>query len=194
MVIVFGNNVYGQLGLKDSINRFKPEKLETNIEFKEMAAGPDTSAGISANGELYIWGNSKSFGLSLDENKRNIDYPKIINLGFRDKIKKIKLGENQSLMLTKSNKLYSWGNFDSKSKKIQSSINHARKIQFNMIGVQVLDIKMSINHCCLMTNEGIYFLGLKNGSGRIGIEVTKGNMFRKENELKSNSNSQMISN
>ena len=79
LVYIFGDNTFGQLGLKDFLYREKPVKLETNIEFKRVACGFQTSAGISVNGELYIWGNARGFGLEYEEEARNsINYPRIV--------------------------------------------------------------------------------------------------------------------
>ena len=74
VILTFGNNSRGQLGLKNFINRSRPEKLETNIEFQEIAAGYDTSAGITLNEKVYIWGNTKRFGDS-SEKEKNGDQP-----------------------------------------------------------------------------------------------------------------------
>lgn len=69
VIFTFGNNSHGQLGLKNKINRSRPEKLETNIEFSEIATGYDTSAGITVNEKVYIWGNTKRFGESSEKDK-----------------------------------------------------------------------------------------------------------------------------
>jgi alpha-tubulin suppressor-like RCC1 family protein len=69
IILTFGNNSHGQLGLKNFINRSRPEKLETNIEFVEVVTGYDTSAGITVNGKVYIWGNTKRFGESSEKEK-----------------------------------------------------------------------------------------------------------------------------
>lgn len=74
MIYTFGNNSHGQLGLKNFINRSTPEKLETNIEFQTVSTGFDVSAGISVNGKVYVWGNTRRFGES-SEKEKNGDQP-----------------------------------------------------------------------------------------------------------------------
>lgn len=52
----FGSNLYGQLGLGDTVDASTPTKLDTLADVAKIAAGEYTSAAITDGGDLYVWG------------------------------------------------------------------------------------------------------------------------------------------
>lgn len=57
--MVWGLNVYGQLGLGDTKARYKPERISVHVpgfQVVKVAAGSNFSAAITESGELWTWG------------------------------------------------------------------------------------------------------------------------------------------
>ncbi|MBA2611991.1 MAG: T9SS type A sorting domain-containing protein [Bacteroidetes bacterium] len=53
----WGNNTYGQIGdFSSSNNRYNPEKLGTDTDWKTCGAGLNHSMAIKNNGTLWMWG------------------------------------------------------------------------------------------------------------------------------------------
>ena len=98
---------------------------------------------------------------------------------------KIQLGKTISMMLTKTGKLLCWGGFD---KKLAMHLNREdpRILSFDNIHCTVIDMFMGVNHCCIKTTEGVYMMGKDDDSGKMGLKVAKGNMFKKDISLESN--------
>lgn len=170
--------------MKNFINCGEPQKLETNIEFVEVAAGYDTSAGISVSGKVYVWGNTRRFGESSEKDKNGVQtYPSEIVFCVRYKPVKIRLGKHISVMLTKSGKLVCWGKFDPKKEK--HSREDPRVLSFESIHCAVLDVVVGVGHCCILTSDGVYMMGRDDDSGKMGLLVAKGKMFKRDSVLES---------
>jgi alpha-tubulin suppressor-like RCC1 family protein len=97
---------------------------------------------------------------------------------------KIELGKTISMMLTKSGQLYSWGSFDPNKEK-RGSREDPKLIAFNDIHTVVDDMVIGVNHCCILTSESVYMMGKDDDSGKMGLKVAKGNLFKKEYYLES---------
>ena len=83
------------------------------------------------------------------------------------------------MMLTKSGKLVCWGKFDSKKDKHYSR-EDPRILNFDNIHCKVLNMVVGVNHCCILTSEGVYMMGKDDNSGKMGLRVAKGKMFKKD--------------
>ncbi len=60
----WGSGNYGQLGLGDESSRPLPQLLQ-NVNFDQVVARGQLSAGVTEQGQVYVWGRAKNgvFGL-----------------------------------------------------------------------------------------------------------------------------------
>ena len=88
------------------------------------------------------------------------------------------------MMLTKTGKLVCWGGFNPKTEKYCNR-EDPRVLGFDNIHCKVLNMEVGITHCCILTTEGVYMMGKDDDSGKMGLKVARGNMFKKEPFLES---------
>ena len=55
-VFGFGHNLHGQLGLGNTTQAPKPERVRLSRDATLIAAGGDSSAAVGRDGKLYTWG------------------------------------------------------------------------------------------------------------------------------------------
>lgn len=97
---------------------------------------------------------------------------------------KIELGKTVSMMLTQTGKLYCWGSFDPSREK-RGSREDPSLIGFDDIHATVTDMQVGLHHSCILTSESVYMMGRDDDSGKMGLKVAKGNMFKREYCLES---------
>ena len=68
-VLVFGSNLYGQLGLGDNQNRNKPELLMTDPEIKQIICGGHHTMIWRNNGDVLVFGYNEEGQLGLGDNQ-----------------------------------------------------------------------------------------------------------------------------
>lgn len=99
-----GTNERGELGVGDTTNRYyNYVKVMDNV--MEFDMGGQTSAAITFNGELYMWG-ANDFCKVGNGSTEDVLLPTKIMDGVRE----ICVGEEHVVALNQKNELYSWGN------------------------------------------------------------------------------------
>jgi alpha-tubulin suppressor-like RCC1 family protein len=121
----WGDNEYGQLGTGDKTNRLTPVLISSSNILKVITEEPPVSDSspffaISDSGEVYFWGNNKSFqlGLGKDTPQKVLSVTEISSLKGKN-ISQIFINGSNAFMtggtgesilaLDKDGKLYSWG-------------------------------------------------------------------------------------
>lgn len=105
----WGQEGRGQLGIRpDFINLFgypTPRPVNTNLTFRQIAAGEEHSLGITSNGNLLAWGHNYNGQLG-DGTNSNSDRPRGIGL---TNVHQIAAGGDHSLALTADGQVWAWG-------------------------------------------------------------------------------------
>lgn len=108
-VWAWGDNTYGQLGNKTVRSRSKPARVMNGSEplddIVAVAAGRGLSYALSAQGEIWSWGDFEKKDGSLQRVMRESD-GKLVPLGG---IASIAAGYNHALALAEDGSLYAWG-------------------------------------------------------------------------------------
>ena len=107
-VYSWGDNKYGQLGINNKNKQCLPQKI--NLEnITAIFCGTYTSFAISKSNEIYAWGlnNCGQLGLGHDQEQ---NCPHKLDFDFGTYLKTIYGGYNHTFAITKSSKIYSWGN------------------------------------------------------------------------------------
>jgi len=103
-IYVWGNNIYGQLGLGHNQKQNSPQKLNLPNIKKIICGGFHTIALTNSN-EVWVWGNNIYGQLGLGHNQDQ-NSPQKLNL---PNIKDIICGCYHTTALTNSNEIWVWG-------------------------------------------------------------------------------------
>ena len=133
----------------------------SGIPIKQISAKDSHSLVLSEYGELYSFGSSKHGELGHGD-KTNCNIPKLVEF-FKDKpIAKISAGGKHSLVLTRDNKLYGFGN----NRHGQTGRKRDNDDQVNPLHIKLLDntniteIAAGDLHSLVRTGDGeIYGFG-----------------------------------
>ena len=75
VVLLWGRNVYGQLGLNHTNNRSTPEVVQfpADKQITSISCGYDSTAALAKSGEMFTWGLNTHGELGLgDTSQRNL--------------------------------------------------------------------------------------------------------------------------
>ncbi|EGR29996.1 regulator of chromosome condensation, putative [Ichthyophthirius multifiliis] len=110
-IINKGSNNFGQLGIgqQNLNNSFQPQLVEDLFKIKKVSCGHSFTLSLTANGQLYGFGNNQlgQLGTGDFENKN-----KQTKVKLEKKIRKIKCGYYHTLILDENNLLYTCGQND----------------------------------------------------------------------------------
>jgi len=104
-----GPNAYGQLGTGNTTNTSKtpPVKVSASVKFDTIATGHYFSMALTADGNLYAWGQN-TYGQLGNGNTTRQTSPVWVNYGAM-KYRAMAGGEYTSMAITDEGRLYFWG-------------------------------------------------------------------------------------
>ena len=107
-VYAWGNNEWGQLGLKHSDKECKPTLIQmpNNVSVKQISCGSHHSLLLTTDGDIYSFGHNGHGQLGLNHNK-NVNIPTLIET--TSKFTEILAFGLQSFALNESNIIEFWG-------------------------------------------------------------------------------------
>lgn len=106
----WGNNLCGQLGLGDLVNRYTPTKIDalSGVRIVEVAVGVEHTLALASDGRLYAFGCNGRGSLGLGSSTLGtISQPTIVNTP--ETFVKLAAGSLHSVGLTASGAVYTWG-------------------------------------------------------------------------------------
>jgi len=173
-VLAFGSSSVGALGCGPKKTQSMPRliKMSTDFPVKMVAAGARHSFMITDDGRLFAFGDNSHGQLGLNKNGGSIDTPEALDVWRQQNgnCKHIVCGDNHTLALTESGKLYSWGANSSG----QLGLGHIRDERSPQIIRQITEGVISIaagcRHTVVVTNGGaqVWAWG-SNTQGQLGI-------------------------
>ncbi len=180
-LITWGSdNLDGKLGNKDytggaySNEYKKPEKIETNIKFKKVAAGDYTSYAIDIDGNLYSWGRNWNGLLGINNSEDDYRTKEFQKINLNTKAVGIKTyygGNVIATCLDENGNVYVWGNATSygatEIKRSPSKVDISEKIKSIAIGQRMI---------CTDTKNNTWVAGHKTTSGWVPAKQTT-NLF-----------------
>ena len=113
-IYMWGRNFYGQLGLGYYEDRYEPTLVPpsyfNNEKVIALSLGSSHCGAITESGQLYMWGYNPLNDL-IDDVTMQQNTPLLIPLSYfnDEKISIISLGDSFSGIVTKSGKIYMWG-------------------------------------------------------------------------------------
>lgn len=144
----FGNNLFGQLGIKNKYlcYVYSITKINIHLKIKDISCGDYHTLLLTDNGDVYGFGSNKYGQLGLDNYDEDIIYPTILNL---QNVLSIYCGDNYSMINTKN------GLFILYKNKICKNI-HEIKLK------NILSISCGKDFVLILNNDGLFGLNLSN--------------------------------
>ncbi|KAM4046178.1 X-linked retinitis pigmentosa GTPase regulator [Anomaloglossus baeobatrachus] len=157
-----GWNSEGQLGLGDTTERSSFHEItffNGQCKIKQLSAGSNTSAVLTADGKLYMWGENSEGQLGLGSEK-NICTPHQIDAG--KPISWISCGYYHSAFVTQDGELYSFGEPENgklglPAEKLE---NHKKPQRVPGIARKVKMVSCGGGHTVAVTDKEVYTFGI----------------------------------
>ncbi|XP_028737253.1 X-linked retinitis pigmentosa GTPase regulator isoform X4 [Peromyscus leucopus] len=169
-VYAAGGNNEGQLGLGDTDDRdtfhqigfFTPKEI-----IKQLSAGANTSAALTEDGKLFMWGDNSEGQIGL-KNKSNVCIPHEVTVG--KPISWISCGYYHSAFVTTDGELYTFGEPENGKLGLpnQLLINHRSPQRVLGIPEKVVQVACGGGHTVVLTETVVYAFGLGQ-FGQLGL-------------------------
>uniref|UniRef100_H0W4R4 X-linked retinitis pigmentosa GTPase regulator n=1 Tax=Cavia porcellus TaxID=10141 RepID=H0W4R4_CAVPO len=169
-VYAAGGNNEGQLGLGDTEERNTFHRIsfftsEHNI--KQLSAGSNTSAALSEDGRLFMWGDNSEGQIGLND-VISVCVPHQVNIG--KPISWISCGYYHSAFVTMDGELYTFGEPESGKLGLPKEllINHRTPQLVAGIPEKVIQVACGGGHTVVLTEKAVYTFGLGQ-FGQLGL-------------------------
>uniref|UniRef100_A0A8C1EDL7 X-linked retinitis pigmentosa GTPase regulator n=1 Tax=Cyprinus carpio carpio TaxID=630221 RepID=A0A8C1EDL7_CYPCA len=157
-----GGNNEGQLGLGDCDDRTSFHLVDffsKHEPVKMLAAGSNTSAALTQDGRLYMWGDNSEgqIGLGKESNALN---PREVSVGKR--VSWVSCGYYHSAFVTVDGALYTFGEKDSGKLGLSTEKLASHKVPQQVTGIsdKVVQVSCGGGHTVALTDHEVYSFGL----------------------------------
>ncbi|XP_075052535.1 X-linked retinitis pigmentosa GTPase regulator isoform X2 [Mixophyes fleayi] len=156
-----GWNSEGQLGLGDTTERTSFHEItffNTQYKIKQLSAGSNTSAALTVDGKLFMWGENSEGQLGL-ANEKNICIPRQVDIG--KPISWISCGYYHSAFVTHG-EVYTFGEPENGKLGLASEEleNHRQPQRVPGIPRKVKMVSCGGGHTIAVTDKEVYTFGL----------------------------------
>ena len=160
----WGYNYYGQLGLGDNSNRYKPTQLNIN-NVVDISAGSNHVLLLTKDGKVYSFG-SNSYS-QLGRNGNTLVPEEITTL---ENVTKISAGSYHSMAVTEDGSVYTWGYNGNGQLGNGTSTSNAVPIKIRL--KNIIKIATKNQTSTAIDGDGNLYAWGYNGYGQLGNETT----------------------
>ncbi|XP_037368433.1 X-linked retinitis pigmentosa GTPase regulator isoform X5 [Talpa occidentalis] len=169
-VYAAGGNNEGQLGLGDTEERNTFHQISfftSQHKIKQLAAGSNTSAALTEDGELFMWGDNSEGQIGLN-NLTNVCVPHQVTVG--KPISWIACGYYHSAFVTMEGKLFTFGETDGGKLGLPKELllNHGTPQEVSAICEKVIQVACGGAHTVVLSEKAVYSFGLGQ-FGQLGL-------------------------
>ncbi|KAM9042964.1 LOW QUALITY PROTEIN: X-linked retinitis pigmentosa GTPase regulator [Megaptera novaeangliae] len=169
-VYAAGGNTEGQLGLGDTEERNTFHLISfftSQHKIKQLSAGSNTSAALTEDGELFMWGDNSEGQIGL-QNITSICVPHQVTIG--KPISWISCGYYHSAFVTTEGELYTFGEPEYGKLGLPGKllINHRVPQLVPGIPQKVIQVACGGGHTVVLTENAVYTFGLGH-FGQLGL-------------------------
>ncbi|XP_027818706.1 X-linked retinitis pigmentosa GTPase regulator isoform X5 [Ovis aries] len=169
-VYATGGNNEGQLGLGDTDERSAFHLISfftSQHKIKQLSAGSNTSAALTEDGELFMWGDNSEGQIGL-QNITNMCVPHQVTVG--KPISWISCGYYHSAFVTTEGELYTFGEPESGKLGLPPKllVNHKVPQLVPGISEKVIQVACGGGHTVVLTEKAVYTFGLGQ-FGQLGL-------------------------
>ncbi|XP_057573681.1 X-linked retinitis pigmentosa GTPase regulator isoform X2 [Hippopotamus amphibius kiboko] len=169
-VYATGGNNEGQLGLGDTDERNTFHLISfftSQHKIKQLSAGSNTSAALTEDGELFMWGDNSEGQIGL-QNITNICVPHRVTIG--KPISWISCGYYHSAFVTTEGELYTFGESEYGKLGLPQKLLSNHKVPQLVPGIpeKVIQVVCGGGHTVALTENAVYTFGLGQ-FGQLGL-------------------------
>ncbi|XP_047392559.1 X-linked retinitis pigmentosa GTPase regulator isoform X2 [Sciurus carolinensis] len=169
-VYAAGGNNEGQLGLGDTEERNTFHRISfftSQHSIKQLSAGSNTSAALTEDGILFMWGDNSEGQIGLKD-MSNVCVPHQVTIG--KPISWISCGYYHSAFVTMDGELYTFGEPENGKLGLPSQmlINHRIPQLVAKIPEKVIQVACGGGHTVVLTEKTVYTFGLGQ-FGQLGL-------------------------
>ncbi|XP_074070292.1 X-linked retinitis pigmentosa GTPase regulator isoform X6 [Macrotis lagotis] len=165
-----GGNSEGQLGLGDTEERTTFHLVSffsSQYKIKQLSAGSNTSAALTEDGDLFMWGDNSEGQIGLAD-ESNVCFPCRVDIG--KPISWISCGYYHSAFVTTEGELYTFGEPENGKLGLSPEQLKNHRIPQLVLGIpgKVNQVACGGGHTVALTEEDIYSFGLGQ-FGQLGL-------------------------
>ncbi|XP_049560746.1 X-linked retinitis pigmentosa GTPase regulator isoform X11 [Orcinus orca] len=169
-VYAAGGNTEGQLGLGDTEERNTFHLISfftSQHKIKQLSAGSNTSAALTEDGELFMWGDNSEGQIGL-QNITSICVPHQVTIG--KPISWISCGYYHSAFVTTEGELYTFGEPEYGKLGLPKKLLINHKVPQLVPGIpqKVIQVACGGGHTVALTEKAVYTFGLGQ-FGQLGL-------------------------
>ncbi|XP_061033978.1 X-linked retinitis pigmentosa GTPase regulator isoform X1 [Eubalaena glacialis] len=169
-VYAAGGNTEGQLGLGDTEERNTFHLISfftSQHKIKQLSAGSNTSAALTEDGELFMWGDNSEGQIGL-QNITSICVPHQVTIG--KPISWISCGYYHSAFVTTEGELYTFGEPEYGKLGLPEKLLINHKVPQLVPGIpqKVIQVACGGGHTVVLTENAVYTFGLGH-FGQLGL-------------------------
>ncbi|XP_053436515.1 X-linked retinitis pigmentosa GTPase regulator isoform X7 [Nycticebus coucang] len=169
-VYATGGNNEGQLGLGDTDERDTFHLISfftSQYKIKQLSAGSNTSAALTEDGQLFMWGDNSEGQIGL-EDITNVCVPHQVTIG--KPVSWISCGYYHSAFVTMDGELYTFGESESGKLGLPNQLltNHKTPQLVSAIPEKVIQVACGGGHTLVLTEKAVYAFGLGQ-FGQLGL-------------------------
>ncbi|XP_073886386.1 X-linked retinitis pigmentosa GTPase regulator isoform X37 [Macaca fascicularis] len=169
-VYATGGNDEGQLGLGDTEERNTFHVISfftSEHKIKQLSAGSNTSAALTEDGRLFMWGDNSEGQIGL-KNVTNVCVPHQVTIG--KPVSWISCGYYHSAFVTTDGELYMFGEPENGKLGLPNQLlsNHRTPQLVSEIPEKVIQVACGGEHTVVLTENAVYTFGLGQ-FGQLGL-------------------------
>ncbi|XP_063516745.1 X-linked retinitis pigmentosa GTPase regulator isoform X9 [Pongo pygmaeus] len=170
-VYATGGNNEGQLGLGDTEERNTFHVISfftSEHKIKQLSAGSNTSAALTEDGRLFMWGDNSEGQIGL-KNVTNVCVPQQVTIG--KPVSWISCGYYHSAFVTTDGELYVFGEPENGKLGLPSQLlgNHRTPQLVSEIPEKVIQVACGGEHTVVLTDIGLMYTFGDGRHGKLGL-------------------------
>ncbi|KAM5290544.1 X-linked retinitis pigmentosa GTPase regulator isoform 2-T2 [Glossophaga mutica] len=170
-IYAVGGNNEGQLGLGDTEDRDTFHLIEfftSQHQLKQLSAGSNTSAALTEDGKLFVWGENSEGQIGLN-NVSNVCVPRQVTFG--KPIAWISCGYYHSAFVTMDGELYTFGEPECGKLGLPQELLMNHRVPQLVTGIpeKVLQVACGGGHTVVLTDVGCIYTFGDGRYGKLGL-------------------------
>ncbi|MCK9266087.1 FG-GAP-like repeat-containing protein [bacterium] len=174
-VLAWGNNIWGQLGINNTIYSNLPVKVFNLTNIKSVSAGGtgllgDHSLAVKSDGSVWAWGSNKKGQLG---DKTEVDRLVPVQVkgengvGYLKNIRQVSAGGRHSLALDKDGNIWAWG--DNTYGQLGDGTNNDTNFPIKITDLpKIVQISTGLRHSIAIDEDGQLWVWGFNIKGQLG--------------------------
>ena len=168
----WGQNVFGQLGLSNTISRYSPVQVGTESYWSQISCGYEHTVALQSNGTLWSWGYNGQGQLGLNTSTTAVYSP--AQIGTLSSWSKISAGKYSTLAIKTDGTLWAWGSNQYGQLGVgvnSNSLNYSTPVQIGVLNDWTEISNYGYSSSAIKNNKTLWSWG-RNDNGQLGLSDT----------------------